>query len=370
MLTAPRFVPTVVLALALAVAVIAVGSASAAPGRDSGTATRAGGGGDRAPSSAGDTPSSRGSVPTTPAPTSGSSSGASSTVSNDHRGDARHGSGGHSGGGSGHGGGHWGGYHGGYGGYYGGYGGYYGGYYGPGYYPYWAWWGYWPGYAYYDGPYSRGGGEAGALDIDIAPGKTEVWVDGALVGTADDYDGFPTFLWLPRGTYDVVFFRPGYTTLARQYTVYPGLIIDVEDRMAPGEATRPEDLVSKSTERREARLQSDREQEAEVEAWERAHRDDWRQRRGGAYSEDARAESGAARVLLQVEPSDASIYLDERFLGTGDDLARLPSGFAIEPGDYELKIVRPGYRPERVTLSVEAGETEAVEVVLETYANP
>ena len=362
MLTAPRFVPTLV--LALAVAALAATPAGAAPGRDSDDpAPRAASGGDRTPSKVGDTPSSRGSAPTPSTPPSGSTA----SGADDRRGDARHRSGGHSGGGSGQGrGGHW-------------RGGHWGGYYGPGYgyygYGHWAWWGLWgPGYVYYDGPYSRrGSGEAGALDIDISPGRTEVWVDGDFVGTADDFDGFPTFLWLPKGTYDVAFYREGYRTLARQYTVYPGLIIDVEDRMEPGEATRPEDLVSKSTERRDARIQQDREQEAEVEAREQARGDSWRERRRGAYAEDSEDDesgartgaSGTARVRLEIDPADASVYLDGRFIGTADDLARLPSGFALDAGDHELEIVRPGYAPERVTLSLESGAAEDVEVTLE-----
>ena len=59
--------------------------------------------------------------------------------------------------------------------------------------------------------------------------EAEIWVDGKMIGIADDFDGFPNLLWLEKGTYDVVIYLQGYATLSRQYTVYPGLIIDVED---------------------------------------------------------------------------------------------------------------------------------------------
>ncbi len=176
------------------------------------------------------------------------------------------------------------------GGYYGGYGGYYNPwYYGYGY-PYgygwgWGWGGWWwpwgPAGVLYDRPYQGGGrdGGYGALDVDIWPGETEIYVDGERVGTADDFDGFPTYLWLPRGTYDVVFYLPGFQTLARQYSIYDGLVIDVEDRLQRGEAVRPEDLPSKSTVNRDERLRRDSEREEAA----RRH-EDWRAARTRATS--------------------------------------------------------------------------------------
>ncbi len=123
----------------------------------------------------------------------------------------------------------------------------------------WAWWPSWvwsvagwypPPAVLYRGPV----GALGALDVDISPDRAEVWVDGELVGVADDFDGFPTYLWLTPGTYDVVFYLPNYRTLARQYTIRPGQVIDVEDQLERGESIHPGDLVSRSTERRDERL--------------------------------------------------------------------------------------------------------------------
>jgi hypothetical protein len=81
-----------------------------------------------------------------------------------------------------------------------------------------------------------------------------VYVNGQRVGTADDYDGYPTYLWLEQGVYDVVFFMPGFQTIARQYVIRPGLVIAVEDGMVPGDAIRPEDLPAKTHDNRDARL--------------------------------------------------------------------------------------------------------------------
>lgn len=262
-------------------------------------------------------------------------------------------------GGRGHGGGH---HHGGHrrygyrGGYYG-WGGYYGGWGG-----WWPWWS--PGYGTtviverdrYG--YGYGGDGSGALDTDISPENAQIFVDGEYVGEADDYDGFPTFLWLPRGTYDVAFYLPGYQTIVRQYTVRPGVVIDVEDRMTPGESIPPEELMRpKSTERRDARIQRNIEQNAEV---------DRREAEAAERAADRDADRGDAedqevgRLVLSLYPPDAAIYLDGHFLGTADEIGRLSAGLVVEPGEHELEVVRPGYGTVRRTVEVPAGEKTEV----------
>jgi hypothetical protein len=298
-------------------------------------------------------------------------------------------SGPHRGTGSGRGGRHGGGYYG--GGYYGGRTIVLGGWYDPWYYGPWpglwsGWWGPWGGrYGGYGRPYGYGygyredddygDGEYGALDIDIAPEEVEVWVDGERVGTADDFDGFPSFLWLPRGTYDVVFYHEGYRTLARQYSIYGGVIVDVEDRLERGDATRPEDLASTSTVRREARLERDRERQEAARA-----REQWRERRERVDEEDeewdeeeldgeveVRADRprDVARLHVRVAPDDASVYLDGNFVGTGRELEQLSAGLVVGPGSHRLEVVRPGYASEEVTFDSDPGEALDLRVDLE-----
>jgi hypothetical protein len=212
--------------------------------------------------------------------------------------------------------------------------------------------------------YPQPGARYGALDTDVSPERAEVWVDGQQVGIADNFDGFPDFLWLPPGTYDVVFYLPGRRTLARQYTVYAGLVIDVEDRLEEGEAVHPLELGPQTHERRDERLRRDR------ELRDRAAELEWRPRAETAAPEalDARAEPG--RLELGVTPDDASIYLDGRLLGSGRELAALRAGLLVDAGEHVLEFVRPGYQPERRALSVAAGGSERLEVELEPEAEP
>ncbi len=282
--------------------------------------------------------------------------------------------------------GHNGGYHGGY------YGGYYGGYpYGRYSYwgPYWGWgwWGWWGGYDYYGYGYHqpRYYGDrdrdrsTGALDIDVSPGKTEVWIDGRYLGTADDFDGFPQYLWLDKGVYDLALYRDGYKTIARQITIYGGTVISIDDNMQRGDAVRPEDLVTKTHERRDDRVRTDEERREELARRDRDNMEDWRERarrrldtsdrydnKDGEAGDADRSSDGSGRLHLDIVPSDASVYLDGKFIGTGVDLQRVRQGVRIEPGEHKIAVVRPGHKPEEQALTVAAGEDVELEIELES----
>jgi len=144
------------------------------------------------------------------------------------------------------------------------------------------------------------GKEMGALDLDIRPEKAQIFVNGEYLGVADQYDGYPGYLWLEQGTYDIVFYYEGYESISRQYSIYQGAVVDVSDVMVPGEAKRPEELISKSTVNRDERLRRDRERVVE------AHR-----------SSSERGGGDVGRLHLNVWPEDTAVYLDGHFLGTG-----------------------------------------------------
>ncbi len=261
------------------------------------------------------------------------------------------------------------------GGHHGGHG---GGHYGYGYrYPYytnpwWGWWGWGWGwgepYGVYGG-YGRGYGSAddqGALDLDIWPGDTQVWLDGQYIGTVDDFDGFPTYLWLEKGTYDLVFYRDGYQTLARQYSIYPGLTIDVGDRLVPGPSVRPEDLPTKTHVRRDTRVEDERERAERIDRDRGRYGDD-----DSRDSDDDRAiapsgDDEQGRLILSIEPDDASVYLDGKFIGTAEEISRLHRGLVVDAGQHRISVVRPGRRGSEQTVTVRPGAEQEIEIQLET----
>ncbi len=123
--------------------------------------------------------------------------------------------------------------------------------------------------------------------------------------------------------------------------------------MRPGEAVPAEELTAfdqdELLERRDAR----RSRERFVPDREQDRRSD---------RLDVREEPG--RLTIEIDPSDASIYLDGRFLGTGGELARLHSGLMVEPGEHTLEVVRPGFASEEIGFSVASGEETSLSVAL------
>ena len=273
-------------------------------------------------------------------------------------------------------------------------GGHYYPYYGPRFYPYygpywgWGWGSWWWGddpyywghgsyYGRYRDRYDDRYGTLGALDIDVSPGKTEVWIDGRYTGTADDFDGFPQYLWLDRGVYDLVLFREGYATIARQITIRPGQVVSMGDRLQPGESVRPEDLATKTHDRRDERVTYEEKRREEIARRDSDGMDDWRERarrrmeERDRYEDDEEGrpvagEDGVSRLRLDIEPSDASVYLDGRFVGTGADLQRLRVGLRLEPGEHRIAVVRPGHKAEEQEFTVAVGEEVELEFDLES----
>lgn len=254
----------------------------------------------------------------------------------------------------------------------------------------WPWypWG-WYGYGGYYGPAayypSRVRESMGALDLDLRPEEAAVFLEGQRIGIADNFDGWPRYLWLEEGTYDLVFHHEGYETLARTYTIYPGVVIEVNDRMVPGEARPAEELIAEAAARRRA------EREAELEArrdrsedgaeqpapgWqERVRRerglppaDADRERRGEPDAREDRgvydARSEPVRLILEVEPRDAAVYLDGRFLGSAEELSRGGAAVMLDPGEHRVQIVRPGYATRTETVEGQAGDEVALEIEL------
>jgi hypothetical protein len=367
-------------------------SSHGASGGGGRTAQPSGGSHSSGPSMRGSAPPSRGGSSSGPSYDSGQSAGSGGRTAHEvPGGSAPH----RQPSGNDHRGGHGGGWHGGHG--YGGYGGY-GGYYYPGwswgFYPGFSWWWwdepydpyYYPSYRHYPYGYGYDGygysrNQTGALDLDVSPGRTHVFIDGEDLGAVDRYDGWPGYLWLPRGTYDVAFYLDGFKTVSRQITIYPGTVIDIDDRMEQGTSVRPQDLATKSHERRDDRLRYERQRRDDLDR--QGYRDDddqeWRDRvrrdrdrdRSDDMKGDRRDDDGSAvrddrgSLRLDVDPDDASVYLDGRFIGTGSDLSMMQGGLSVAPGEHRLAIVRPGHKAEEQEFRVQAGQEIKLNIRLE-----
>src|SRR5262245_38673901 len=102
--------------------------------------------------------------------------------------------------------------------------------------PYWGY----PGpYPYYYPPVGYPGYAAvvrphvGLADLDVEPEEAQVYIQGKLIGTADDFDGFPGYLALRTGKRVIVMRHPGYADLKVNLRIVPGGMTRVRMDMKP-----------------------------------------------------------------------------------------------------------------------------------------
>jgi len=272
-----------------------------------------------------------------------------------------------------------------HGGHYGGGGHYWGGGWGWGGYGGWGWgWGGpWWGPAVVYSPGAQGLSRFAAVDTDVSPEAAQVFLDGTYIGTADDFDGAPSYLFLLPGRYRLEFRHPLYETIALDLDVHRGERVKIDremkllagkhklDAFDPAEKGTPygryfgpkaSPVDPRARSERDARQRARTEDDYGIDA-----RVDPEGEKADSPPPAPRPIRPAARPKLswKVSPDDASVYLDDRFLGTADDL-NARNGTRVPPGHHTVTVIRPGYQTR--TLQVEAtkdGATLKVEVTLE-----
>ena len=262
-----------------------------------------------------------------------------------------------------------------------------------------GWYGYYrPGYGYGYPGYGYGGygpsSQWAAVDTDVSPEEARVYLDGRYIGVADDFDGNPDYLYLRRGHYRLEFRLDGYETRTIEVNARPGTKLDITDKLrkVPGarqygsyETPRLEggvrrfwgrrgNATEEVTEDSEATNEPDSDTDGEYERPERPEpapavrergNDGWRgNRRLSETRRPDRAAGEKARLQIHVAPSDAAVYVDDRFVGTAEEVNSLERGVAVSPGRHTIMVSRPGFKDRSLDVTVEAGESEKVDVSL------
>jgi hypothetical protein len=70
-------------------------------------------------------------------------------------------------------------------------------------------------------------------------------------------------------------------------------------------------------------------------------------------------------LTIHAEPADAAVYVDDRFVGTADELGSMEHGIVIPPGKHTITVSRPGYKDRSTEVEVAAGHSETVRLTLE-----
>ncbi|MGQ9495505.1 MAG: PEGA domain-containing protein [Thermoanaerobaculaceae bacterium] len=201
--------------------------------------------------------------------------------------------------------------------------------------------------------------ELTVVDTDVSPEHARVFLDGQLIGTADDFDGNPDYLYLRPGTYTLEFVLPGYENEKVIVEAGPGRYfpLDFALKRKTGEKPaawydRPEGLPVARVFGKSASREKDARPDPSLRPELRAPG-----RKGGTGT-------GKAALRFTVEPPQAVVYLDGEFLGTGEELAQLVRAVAVEPGEHEVEVMAPGYESQKRELEVAAGQTLEVNLRL------
>jgi hypothetical protein len=230
------------------------------------------------------------------------------------------------------------------------------------------WWGPWWGApaVYEPVPGTTMRSDLAAVNTDVTPEHARVVLNGEVIGVADDFDGYPGYLYLKPGHYTIEFTLKGYRTEKMEIDAQAGRYFPMSFKLerVPGEKPapwydRPEGLpvgrvfgpkgtapspVPKPGPDPSLRLES-RERPRET-------------------APAGRSVTGAA-LDLRVTPPNAAIYIDGKCIGTGEELGRLERGLAVAPGKHRVEVVAPGRTSKNIDVDVPEGQRQQVVVDLE-----
>lgn len=249
---------------------------------------------------------------------------------------------------------------------------YYGGYYrypyyGYGYryygYPYaYGWYGYpyfsagwgWP-YAPYPYYYGYGGAydPSASLRLEVTPKEAEVYIDGYMTGTVDDYDGTFQRLHVAPGAHELTLYRDGFKTVHQSLQLSSGATFKVSYNMeplAPGEVpeARPTPPPPPPSDQGEGSFGPP---ETRVSPQAPSRR-----------PPPAPSAAGFGTLAIRVQPADASVLIDGERWQTSSGQDRLV--VEVPQGPHRIEIQKEGFDPYSTEITISQGETAPINVSL------
>lgn len=224
-----------------------------------------------------------------------------------------------------------------------------------GYSPYYysGYYGYSPYYYGYRGGY---GYRTGSLRLLVEPREARVYVDGYYAGIVDDFDGIFQRLNLSPGRHEITFKLEGFRSYRVRVYVPLDQTVKIHHRMVSGSGTDVDETTVGVP------MDDERYADRDDESYDRRARDDERydrRDRDEPYGAGERGDMGSLR--LDVQPPDASVYVDGDFKGT----ARQIRGLSLPAGRHRVEIVRPGFRTVERDVEIRPGQTTDLEVSLD-----
>ena len=78
----------------------------------------------------------------------------------------------------------------------------------------------------------------------------------------------------------------------------------------------------------------------------------------------SQSSSTRSHLKLHIQPADAAVYIDDRFVGTAGEVNSLELGIPVAPGKHTVMVSRPGYKDRSIDVEVGTGGSEPVNVTL------
>jgi hypothetical protein len=212
---------------------------------------------------------------------------------------------------------------------------FWGSYYGT---PFWGPYGYWPP------PYGYYGAYDYASDVRVlaTPREAEVYVDGYLVGTVDDFDGWSQRLRLQPGEHEIELYLEGYRSVRQKMLFRPGETYKIRtalEKVAPGEeaSSRPVPIPGATPQATDPGYPS-------------------------PQGPSARTDRAFGTLSIRVQPGDAVVVVDGERWDRPDGDPRI--SLELSAGSHEVEVRKEGHRPYVASVTVRAGEVTTLNVSL------
>ena len=215
--------------------------------------------------------------------------------------------------------------------------------------------GYGLGYQYGPYPYPPYGGygygyyaPGAELRTQVTPREAEVYVDGYLTGTVDDFDGMFQRLHVPLGEHEITIYREGFRTIHQKMLFRPFESYNLRETMQPlaaGETAEPRPTPA----------------ERPPESQGPPPR-----RRGSMPAPaDRYPERNADRfgaVAVRVQPADAEVFIDgERWDAPAGENRLLVE---LSEGTHRVEVRKAGFKTYTSSITIRSGETITLNVSL------
>ena len=226
---------------------------------------------------------------------------------------------------------------------------------------------YYPPYPYY--PYY--GARAASIRIEVEPRNADVYLDGRLVGTVDQFDGYFSRLDVRPGAHRLTVYLKGYHSFTRELSLRAGASIRVKGKLEPlapsePEEPRPAPMVAARPapgDEPEGRIGDTPEPMDQPRPGEGMPVPRPPDRIGRMPRPPVAMRAvGYGQLALRWQPADASVIVDGepwQASGPGERLVlQLPAG------THRIEIRKDGYAPYSTEVEVRADDTTVLNVSL------